>query len=167
VQGDFSGFQLRQITNQGWFDQGKKAGVEEATTQAREQLAEIMAVCPGKPQMALDAFLKGQGPESVRMAFEAEARAEARAKEIEKEKDLKIQRLEALLATGGHPGVAMQMAGITEDQPRREPKAQAEWEWEHQPSARKSASSKEIYVLARTAELDGTHRSFSRETVNG
>jgi hypothetical protein len=41
-----------------------------------------------------------------------------------------------------------------------EPKAQAEWEWENQPEVRKTARTKEIYVLARTAELDGTHRSF-------
>ncbi len=43
------------------------------------------------------------------------------------------------------------------------PKQQAEWEWDNRPSVRKTASSKEIYVLAREAELSGTHRSFSRE----
>jgi hypothetical protein len=42
-------------------------------------------------------------------------------------------------------------------------KAQAEREWDTRPTVRKSASSKEIYVLARTAELNGTHRQFTRE----
>lgn len=163
--------QLVKMTNDGWFKQGKAIGAAEATTKARDRLQEIVAACPGKPQMALDAFLNGQGPESVKLAYDAEARAEARAREEAKEKDLKIKRLEALIATGGHSGVALRMeSGIEDDgddsSPKRPPKEQAEWEWDNLPAARKSASSKDIYVLARAAELDGTHRSFSREPVN-
>jgi ATP-dependent protease ClpP protease subunit len=157
---------LREMTNAGFIEQGRVKGAEEARKQERDRLISLVAACPGKPQMAIDAYLTGLGPDSIKLAFEAETRAEARASEAEKEKDLEIQRLHALIATGGSPGVAMQLAGVDDTAPTREPNAQAEWEWENKPEVRKSARSKEIYVLARVAELDGTHRSFTRQPVS-
>jgi ATP-dependent Clp protease protease subunit len=160
---------FKSVQGPQFFEQGRKKGGEEAVHAYNERVKAIADACPGKPEMALNAILTGQSAEAVGLAYNATMKAEEKARVDAEAKDLTILRLEALLATGGHPGVGMGMAPATGDDAheyRREPKAQAEWEWENQPLVRKTARSKEVYILARTAELDGTHRSFSREPVN-
>lgn len=157
---------FKSIQGPQFFEQGRKKGAEEAVAAFRERITAIAEACPGKPEMALNAIRTGQSPDAVALAFNATQAAENKARTEADAKDMQIVRLEALLATGGHPGVAMAMGGADDAMPKREPKAQAEWEWDNQPVVRKTAKTKEIYVLARTAELDGTHRSFSRETAN-
>lgn len=153
---------LRTMTNAGFVEQGKKVGREEGAQAERDRFNAIVLACPGKPQLAIDTFTRGQDAVVAKLAFEAEARADARTSAMEKQKDLEIQRLNALLSIGGSPGVALSIAGVEDSTPTMEPKAQAEWEWENKPEVRKTARTKDIYVIARAAELDGTHRSFTR-----
>jgi ATP-dependent protease ClpP protease subunit len=160
---------FKSVQGPQFFEQGKRKGAEEAVQAYNLRIKEIAESCPGKPEMALNAILNGQSPDAVRLAFNATAEAERKALADAQAKEMRIVQLESLLAIGGHPGVAMALndsATPADEVYRREPKAQAEWEWDNQPLVRKTASSKEIYVLARTAELNGTHRSFSREPAN-
>jgi ATP-dependent protease ClpP protease subunit len=159
---------LQKITHAGIFNQGKQAGIEVGAQQAMERFKSIIAACPGKPAMAIEAIEGGHTPEAVKLAFAAEARADARAKAALDEKDRKIATLDALRFNGGTSGLATSMSYVdAEDETRMEPRQQAEWEWENKPSVRKEAKQgKEIWVLGRTAQLDGSHRDFKREPSN-
>jgi hypothetical protein len=57
--------------------------------------------------------------------------------------------------------------GVAEDPDGPVTKAQAtaiaEREWDTQPAVRRTARTKDIYVLARAAELDGTHRTLNAQ----
>lgn len=142
-------------------EQGRLKGVADGRKLERERAEAIVAACPGKPEMALNAILSDQNPAAVQMTYKATVMAETKAKA-----DLDAMQAEndrwralALISSAGHPGVATAM-GVTEDaQSAMDPKARAEWEWDNDPAARKTARSREIYVIARTAELDGTHHS--------
>ncbi len=144
-------------------DAGYADGLNDGRRIAGELLKAIVAVCPGKPQMAIDAFDSGQTPEAVKLAYDAALVEKQAADEVNAALRLKVARLEALATAGGHAGVAMALnaSAASEITSGMEPKQQAEWEWDHLADARKTARSKDIYVIARTAELNGTHRSFS------
>jgi ATP-dependent protease ClpP protease subunit len=158
---------LQKITHAGIFNQGKQAGIEVGVQQAMERFKAILAACPGKPQMAIDAIEGGHTPEAVKLAFAAEARADARAEAAAKEQQRQISTLQALVATGGTSGLSMAMGIVdSDDEPRMAPKDQAEWEWENKPSVRKTAKDKATFMFARIAELDGSHRSFTRDPVS-
>jgi ATP-dependent protease ClpP protease subunit len=158
---------LQKITHAGIFNQGKQAGIEVGAQQAMERFKSIIAACPGKPQMAIDAIEGGHTPEAVKLAFAAEARADARAEASAKEQQRQISTLQALVANGGTSGLSMAMGIVdSDDEPRMAPKDQAEWEWEHKPSVRKTAKDKATFMFARIAELDGSHRSFTRDPVS-
>jgi ATP-dependent Clp endopeptidase proteolytic subunit ClpP len=151
-------------------EQGRVKGVAEGRTFEMERAKAIVEVCKGKPEMAITAILAGQPPESVALAYDAAVAVENKAKEDSDRKDAEIARWQALCAIGGYPGgVPYAPTTRTEDDGRTGPltdeeaKAQAAHEWDTRPAVRKTARSKEIYILARTAELDGTHRQFSRE----
>jgi ATP-dependent protease ClpP protease subunit len=165
LKNDIAG--LQKITHAGIFNQGKQAGIEVGAQQAMERFKSIIAACPGKPQMAIDAIEGGHTPEAVKLAFAAEARADARAEASAKEQQRQISTLQALVATGGTSGLSMAMGIVdSDDEPRMAPKDQAEWEWEHKPSVRKTAKDKATFMFARIAELDGSHRSFTRDPVS-
>jgi ATP-dependent protease ClpP protease subunit len=165
LKNDIAG--LQKITHAGIFNQGKQAGIEVGAQQAMERFKSIIAACPGKPQMAIDAIEGGHTPEAVKLAFAAEARADARAEASAKEQQRQISTLQALVANGGTSGLSMAMGIVdSDDEPRMAPKDQAEWEWEHKPSVRKTAKDKATFMFARIAELDGSHRSFTRDPVS-
>jgi hypothetical protein len=148
---------LTEKTEQGIFEQGRAAGREEGRKVELKRLNEIIAACPGRPAMAISAFLEGQSAAAVKLANDAAIVAEQRTREVEAEKDMEIRRLKAVIATGGYPdGVQM---GVTDDAdndvPVVDPKAQAEREWDRNPKVRKDFTSKANYVSYRKAQLTG------------
>ncbi len=166
--------EIAQLTNEaatGYIREGHAEGVKEGIALSRERLTMLLAVCPDNEKAAVKAFLADQSPESFKVAFDAametlSAKADAKNGEL-----LALQkenaRLHKVIGTGGHAGLSMKIAtddntsvaGLT-------PKQQAEWEWDNRASVRESTKSKDIYVLAREAELNGQHRSFKRETAS-
>lgn len=160
---------INQDTLNKVFEEGRQAGIKEAVKAQLERMELINEACPDQPALAIKSFLKGQDPETVKMTYEAvitaKAEVERKAKEDYEAAQKEIARLTNISVSGGHKGVSMAIGAAEETASRLPPKQQAEWEWEHKPSVRATASSKEIYVIARTAELDGTHRSFARETA--
>ena len=151
--------QIRELNTQavqGYIAQARANGKAEGQQAAVDRLKAIRAVCPDRADMAIDAFINGQSPESVKLAYDAAARERELALQAKQAQDVEIARLQALLATGGSPGVAMAFALTGEgESPALDPKTQAEQEWDHQPARRKGFTSKERYVAVRTAELDG------------
>jgi ATP-dependent protease ClpP protease subunit len=145
------------------FNEGGIAGFEKSMS----NLKAILAACCGDEKMAVDAFTRNQTPEAVKLAYDAANAVRVAANLREQEQALKIARLEQLAATGGHPGVNTGFATSSDEgddtvMDAARATAQAEREWDTQPAVRRTAKSKEVYVLARTAELDGTHRTFAR-----
>lgn len=150
------------------YERGKEEGVKEGREIEQARMKAIYDACPGKPGIAVDSFMSGQTPESVKIAFDAATREREEADRQLKASELvnarEIARLNNLLASGGHVGVALGVAREEREQvPQMSPKQRAEWEWDNKPAVRTTAASKEIFVLAREAELSGTHRSFQRE----
>lgn len=160
--------ELNDATMEKEYERGYAKGMADGAAGELARLKAICDACPGQPQIALESFQAGQTPEAVKIAFDAATReraaAEKREKEIALEAQREIARLRNQIASGGHSGVAI---GIDRDgaerAPERSPKEQAEWEWDNRPSVRQTAKSKDIYVLAREAELNGTHRQFKRD----
>lgn len=151
---------FKAVAGPQYVEHGRQKGLQEAAKAATDRLRAILAVCPGKPQMAIDAFLSGQGAESVKLAFDAAAEAEGRARDEAAKAQLEIVRLNTLLNLGGHPGVnlglAPENAEDVEEATGMEPKAQAEYEWDHKPSVRRGISDKEHYVAFRVRQLKGS-----------
>lgn len=155
----------RQQTAEAIYAQGVTKGKGDGRAEAIGTLKQIVAVCPGNPQMALDAFVAGQTPEATKMAFDAAARVKAQADEERAKLQAENARLENLLATGGHTGVLLNLAGWNEantapaeetlDDPAKM-KAHAEQEWDYKPGVRGGFTSKERYVAFRVRELSGT-----------
>jgi hypothetical protein len=152
----------------GYIHEGHEQGLKDGEANAQARFQKLLDACPGKPEIAAKAFQTGQSPESVKMAFDAAMEAVAAVENRASEDRLKLEkenaRLHKILGTGGHAGVALQVAQATNEPVRgMTPKEQAEYEWNNRPAVRETAKTKEIYVLAREAELSGTHRSFHRE----
>jgi hypothetical protein len=151
---------MRDKTAEAIYNTGVAKGKGDGRAEAVETLKRIVAVCPGDPQMALDAFVAGQTPEATKMAFDAAARVKAQADEEKAKQQAEIARLENLLATGGHAGVLLNLTGWNEagdgEAPNIDPKIQAEQEWDYKPNLRNGFSKKENYVAYRVRELQGT-----------
>lgn len=155
----------RQQTAEAIYAQGINKGKGDGRAEAVETLKRIAAVCPGDPQMALDAFIAGQTPEATKMAFDAAAKVKRDAEEAQAKLQAENARLENLLATGGHTGVLLNLAAWNDanaapteaalDDPAAM-KAHAEQEWDYKPSVRGGFTSKERYVAYRVRELQGT-----------
>jgi ATP-dependent protease ClpP protease subunit len=169
--------QLNTDAVAGYIREGYDKGVEDGDARAVARFLKLMDAAPGNPAIVAKAFLSNQSPESVKLAFDAANEAVAIAQAAATEELLLAKkenaRLHKVLGTGGHAGVSMQVAQSTTDPVRgMSPKAQAEWEWDNRPSVREGitavgkTTAKEIYVLAREAELAGNHRSFKRETAS-
>lgn len=158
--------ELKAMTAEGIFEQGRHQGISEGIENERARVLAIFAVCPGREDIARDGIANKHTPDLVKLTFEKVSAERAIAMKAVEEKEEELVRWKALAANGGLPGgVALGLASVDE-QSQRPPKAQAEWEWDNNPKARQTARSKEIYILARTAELEGTHRSFTREPVS-
>jgi signal peptide peptidase SppA len=160
------------------FVQGHKAGVAEATTEARKELKAMLDACPSRQQLAVESFLAGRDIETTKaMASAADAAAEA--------KDVEIAKLKAELAkanfnvgsqgavgTGGATAAAADNANkggdgagkpeLVEDDggnPTLESaKAVAGWEWDNNQQTPAGMASKEKYVNFRCRVLTGQIR---------
>jgi ATP-dependent Clp protease protease subunit len=152
---------LRNATEQSRIQAATRRGADEATTAATNRLKAIAAACPGNPQMALDAFLAGQSPEAVKLAFEAAAKVQLEAAARAEEQSMEIARLKAQIEIGGHAGIPdMDFAASDDDGSFQvDPKVRAEQEWDQKPGVRKGWTSKARYVAVRVAELTGNLRS--------
>jgi flagellar biosynthesis/type III secretory pathway protein FliH len=161
---------IKGMTAEATYENGRTTGYDQGLAEGdRRTMArfeQTIAACPGDANMAVKAFLAKQSPDAVKLAFEAASAVRAQAEEREREMALKNARLEQLVACGGHPGVSLGFVtdSTADTGPLDTPRAtaQAEREWDTQPAVRRTAKTKEIYVAARAAELDGTHRSFAR-----
>lgn len=147
------------------FANGRSKGREEGAKAERDRLEAILAVCPGKPDMAIGAFMSGQTPDAVKLAYDEAAKVETAAKAREQALEREKARWEALAHSGGYPGgVGLDLAGDDEEEEsdaggKRLDKAaatkQAEAEWNHTPRVRKGFTSKDNYVAFRAAQLTG------------
>lgn len=157
---------LRAQEIQGYVEQGRSIGVEEGRKQERDRMKAIAEACPNKPAMALKAFIDGQNPNAVKMAFEAAAVAEAAAEQRIMQIQEENRRQVALAAQGGYPGgvgVALDDGegtgeGDEGSGQRITPEAAKEAagrEWDRNPKVRKGFTSKANYVATRSAELRG------------
>jgi hypothetical protein len=161
---------IKGMTAEATYEAGHTAGLTQGTSEgeqrATDRLKEMLDACPGDSAMAIKAFFEKQTPAAVKMAFESASAVRAQADQREREQALRIARLEQLAAVGGHPGVAMGFAAEVPENSgtmdNAHATAQAEREWDTQPAVRRTAKNRETYVFARAAELDGTHKSFSR-----
>lgn len=152
---------LKNQTAEGYYDHGRKAGFVEGEQAATNRFKAIMDVCPGSEKLAISAFLSGQQPAAVKLAFEsAQAEKAAGQKQID-ELVLKNARLEQLMATGGTNPVSMGIGDVGDEPTGLDPKIQAEQEWDRQPKVRNGFSKKENYVNFRVAQLKGQFRSHT------
>lgn len=145
---------LRELTAQGHFDQGHAAGVAKGQQMELDRMRSIIAACPGKPEMAVAAFIAKQNADSVRIAFDSTVRAEEEAGRVAMEKDGEIARLTALLATGGTSAIPTHIS-MSEADSQIDPRVQAENEWDRKPEMRRGFTTKERYVAVRSRELSG------------
>lgn len=139
------------------------AGVEQGEKQAMTRFKAIIDACPGKPQMAVNAFIGGQTADAVKLAFEyaaaAEANADARIAQIQEEN----KRAVAMAAIGGYSGGVPMGIDATDDDtdgpmtPEAAKEAAAR-EWDRNPAVRKNRAGKESYVAVRAAELRGAFK---------
>lgn len=151
---------FQSVAGPQFFERGRVKGEADGVKAATDRLKAILDVCPGRPQMALDAYLAGQTPAAVKLAVDEATRVENIARQQRAESEMEIARLNTLLSLGGHPGVDV---GLNAESPTgMEPKAQAGFEWDRNPAVRKGFSNKENYVIMRTAELEGR---FTRQAA--
>ncbi len=149
---------FRQVQGAAYEEKGRKDGIAQEKAAESERVKAIVTIAAGKPQLALNAILAGQSPESFKLAFDMALGVETQAKEEAWRKDQEILRLHNILAAGGHPGVAMSVDPGIPDEPGNveDPKSHAELEWDHKPSVRRGFANKENYVAWRVRDLQGT-----------
>ena len=152
---------------QGYIDRGRALGAAEGRQSEQDRLRRLMAVCPGKPGIAVNAFLSGHDESMIRMLVDAETRAEAAAREKTAQMEVEIARLNAQIATGGHPGVSFSVSStpaggpVTAVPSGMTPEAQADLEWESDPMIR--AQHKEsTWKRYRVQQLSGNVRVLAK-----
>lgn len=149
------------------FQRGREAGQKEGRAEEQKRCKAIMEACPGKPQMALNAFLGGQTPEAVKLAYD-EAAKEAQAYEDRIATMREQHRRDvALAANAGYEG-GLPLANVMDQEPAdgramtpEEAKTAAGNEWDRNPNVRRGFSSKENFVAIRSAELRGQYSGRS------
>lgn len=146
-------------------EKGKKAGIAEAHQAEIDRMAAIEAACPGRPQVAIDAFKAGHDAEQVKLTISALDRELAAAKAADEAnakamavKDAEIEKLKAQI--GERPAVAtgaQQHADpVSVDPESDDPKAVAAAEWKaNKDGCQSSFTSEAAYVGYRVADLQG------------
>jgi ATP-dependent protease ClpP protease subunit len=132
-------------------------------------LRELVAAAPGKPQLAITAFLSEpqQSAANVAMAFNAARDAEHAAAAQIAAMQLETARQVALASAGGYPGGVA--ANVKSDEPdlafapNTPPETQAKMEWDgNYKNCRNSGATEKQYMLTRLAQLNGQVRAFSK-----
>lgn len=148
---------LNKQTVQAFVNNARTVGQQEGNEAAVERAKAIYAVCPDNAKMAIEAFIAGQQPAEVKRTYDAVASERLAAQKASEERERELARLRAELAQVGHPGVGMLPLDLVDvgNEPRLDPKAQAEREWDLKPSVREGFSSRENYVNFRKMEIEG------------
>jgi len=155
--------QLTQTAIENYINRGRQLGIGEGKTSEMERMKAIMEACPGNPELAIQGFVSGQSPEAVKLAFDADKRARASLAAALEEQRTENARLQAVIATGGHPGVAMAPTSQGPSIPQGlEPEVQAEMEYDANPLIRAKNPNKKHYVLFRTNELRGNVKVLNK-----
>lgn len=147
---------LNQQTIQTYIDRGRTLGQAEGRQMERDRLKSLMDACPGKPELVMNAFITNQGPEAAKMVYDATVNAQREAESRASADKVEIARLQALVATGGHPGVNLSMNSAPSIPEGLSPEAQAELEYDGDPMIRaKTNNNKKQWILFRANQIKG------------
>jgi hypothetical protein len=126
-----------------------------------------VAASPGKLDIAVNAFLTGQSPESVKLAFDAAQAVEQHANARIAAMQMENARQLALASAGGYSGGVA--TGVAKDEPGMAfapdtpPEVQAKMEWDgNYNNCRHSGATEKQYTLHRIGQLSGTVRTFKK-----
>lgn len=165
---DNSGNEVQKLTQQaieGYIARGRQMGQAEGRQAEQERMRAIVAACPNRHDIAINSFLAGQGAETVKLVYDAAMSAAAEAQARNAQKDVEIARLQAVVATGGHPGVGFQAVATNESKPQLShltPEQQAKMEWDSDAMIRSAHASEKTYMAFRVNQLKGLVRTLSR-----
>lgn len=159
--------ELNKQAIEGYIAKGRTLGTQEGLNAAIETMKQIYAVCPDRPDLAINAFLTGQNAATVKLAYDAANAASTKAADELRRMQTENARLQAVIATGGHPGVSIAVTeGATVNVPQgMDPDAQAQLEWDSDPMIRAQNggdAGKKHWLLFRTNQLKGGVRVLSR-----
>ncbi len=145
---------------QGYIEKGKHLGVEMGRSQEMERMKALIEAAPGRPDLVIDAFVTAQSPQALALAFRASQTAQAAAADQILARDREVARLNAVIATGGHPGVAMGVSSEPESDQYgdMEPETRAKLEWDADPRLRAQHKSERSYAMYRVNQLKGNVR---------
>jgi hypothetical protein len=158
---------LRQITAQEYIKRGEQTGRFLEKQAQQELMRSIVAACPGKPEIAITAFLTGQSADSVKLAFEAAQSAEQAANTRIAAMELEHERKLALSVAGGYPGgVAMGVDNKDDGEilfaPDTPPDVQAKMEWDsNHKNCRHTGATEAQYLAMRKRQIAGVVRTFT------
>lgn len=163
---DNSGNQIAKLNQQAiesYIQRGRELGLAEGHKAAMDRMAAILSACPGRDDIAVKAFMAGQGPDTVRLVYDAAQAATNEARKQAADKDVEIARLQAVVAAGGHPGVAFAPQQAKADEyVGMTPEQQAKAEWDSDYRVRNNSMTEKQWMLYRTNQLRGNVRALSR-----
>jgi signal peptide peptidase SppA len=149
---------MEKVKNQE-YSRGYEDGLKDDAEETQKRAQQFAKTFADRPAFALEAFAKGHTI--------AEAKAELAdilIKEAnEREAELSELRQKVEAREGPEPiGVvdAKSNGKVVAKPDGSDPKAVAEWEWDNQPESRDGFTSKENYVLYRSHELSGSHKTL-------
>lgn len=148
-----------------FIEQGKKAGVAEATASELQRCKDINAACPNEPQLAMDAILGGQDAAQAALTFNAVQKREAAAKKAMEAKDAEITRLKEVAEVGGHTGAPIKLKGEKEENPAppSDPVAAAKADWAaNKENCQANFINEKVFVAFRKAEANNQIRASKR-----
>lgn len=140
-----------------FIEKGKKAGVADAHAAEIDRMKSIAAAVPGKPQIAVDAFIAGQDAATAKLTFDAVVKADAAHEAALEAQRTENKRLQALLDAGGHPGgVGVKPEGEKPTNIAGDPEATAKAEWQKMTAEQKGEYiDEDAYIRIRKKELAG------------
>lgn len=147
---------LNQQTIQSYIDRGRTLGQAEGRQMERDRLKALMDACPGKPELVMNAFVTNQGPEAAKMVYEATINTQREAEARSSADKVEIARLQALVATGGHSGVSINLNSAPSIPDGLSPESQAELEYDGDPMVRARVNNnKKQWILFRANQIKG------------
>lgn len=144
------------------FARGQKAGSASGQAQAKSDLQAMTEAFPDDPAYVLKCYAKGRTVDEARELKAEIDTATATANAAMTAAKAEAEQAKAKL---GEQGAINLRASATADIDADDTKAVAAAEWDANPEVRKGFRNKDNYVFARAAELDGSHKSFSREPM--
>lgn len=152
---------LNQQAIESYIQRGRELGIAEGRKAEADRMAAILNACPGRDDIAVKAFMAGQGPETVKLVYDASQAAASEARKQAAEKDVEIARLQAVVAAGGHTGVAFApQQGKADEYVGMTPEQQAKAEWDGDYRVRSKGMTEKQWMLYRVNELKGNVRAL-------